>query len=100
MPFTKETAKEAGSLSSRKGIANKTTQEIKEAYQILIENNLDNMTTWLKKIGDENPEKAFDILIKMSDFIVPKLSRQELSIKEGLPKPQRKHFMDFSKPTN
>ena len=97
MPFTTETAKEAGSLSSRKGISNKTTQEIKEAYQVLIENNLDNMSTWLKKIGDENPEKAFDILIKLSDFIVPKLSRQELSIKEGMVKPAPKHFRDFSK---
>ncbi len=80
MPFTTETASNAGKNSSRKGVANKTTSEIKEAYQLLVENNLNNMTAWLEKIGDENPEKAFDILIKMSDFIVPKLSRQEVKI--------------------
>lgn len=82
MPFTSETATKAGKSSSRKGVPNKTTTEIKEAYQKLVEDNLENMTQWLKEIGKDNPEKAFDILIKMSDFIVPKLSRQELKVEQ------------------
>ncbi|MDT0646322.1 hypothetical protein RM545_06435 [Zunongwangia sp. F260] len=90
MPFTKETASKAGSSSSRRGIPNKATSEIRESYKLLIENNLDNMTAWLKSIGKENPEKAFDILIKMSDFIVPKLSRQELKIEQEKLSPEER----------
>lgn len=73
-----------------KGTPNKTTQEIKEAYQILVENNLENMTTWLEKIGEDNPEKAFDLIIKMSDFIVPKLSRQEVKMEKPILSPEER----------
>ena len=90
MPFTSETASKAGKNSSRKGVTNKTTSEIKEAYQLLVEKNLDNMTTWLEKIGKDNPEKAFDLIIKMSDFIVPKLSRQEVKMEKPTLTPEER----------
>lgn len=90
MPFTKETASKAGKNSSRKGVSNKTTSEIKEAYQLLVENNLENMTSWLEKIGKDNPEKAFDLIIKMSDFIVPKLSRQEVKMEKPTLTPEER----------
>ncbi|MCM4161871.1 hypothetical protein FHG64_16025 [Antarcticibacterium flavum] len=90
MPFTSESAREAGSSSTRKGMPNKTTQEIKEAYQLLVENNLENMSAWLQKIGEDNPEKAFDVLIKMSDFVIPKLSRQELKVEQDKLTPEEK----------
>lgn len=90
MPFTQETASNAGKNSSRKGVANKTTSEIKEAYQLLVENNIENMTIWLEKIGKDNPEKAFDLIIKMSDFIVPKLSRQEVKMDKPTLTPEEK----------
>ena len=90
MPFTKETSSKAGKNSSRKGVSNKTTSEIKEAYQLLVENNLENMTSWLEKIGKDNPEKAFDLIIKMSDFIVPKLSRQEVKMEKPTLTPEER----------
>jgi hypothetical protein len=73
-----------------KGTPNKTTSEIKEAYQLLVENNLENMTSWLEQIGRDNPEKAFDLIIKMSDFIVPKLSRQEVKLDKPTLTPEEK----------
>ncbi|MCP9198799.1 hypothetical protein MKO06_02705 [Gramella sp. GC03-9] len=82
MPFNKETASEAGKKSSRLGTRNKSTKEIKEAFQLLIENNLEKMEGWLDKIAKKNPEKAFDMVIKLSDFIVPKLSKQEIKHEE------------------
>jgi len=63
---------------SRKGIPNKTTQEIRNAFQLLLENNLDNMKVWLSDVASEDPERALEIMLKMAEYIVPKLSRTEV----------------------
>ncbi len=78
MAFNKETAKNAGEKSSRKGTPNKQTKEIRDAYRLLIEANLDNMVNWIEKISKDNPEKAIEILIKLSEYVVPKLNRTEI----------------------
>ena len=69
-----------------KGTPNKTTKDIKEAYQLLIENNLDNLTLWLEKVAEKDPEKAIRIINDLSEYVIPKLARQELSgkIKENI----------------
>ncbi len=61
-----------------KGTLNKHTKEIRTAYKLLIENNLDNMTNWINSIAENNPEKALDIIIKLSEYVVPKLNRTEI----------------------
>ena len=63
---------------SRKGVPNKATKEIREAFKLLVEGNLDNMKVWLSDVAEEDPEKALNILLKMSEFVVPKLQRQEI----------------------
>tara|TARA_B100001564_G_C20658897_1_gene680592 strand:- start:375 stop:662 length:288 start_codon:yes stop_codon:yes gene_type:complete len=63
---------------SRKGIPNKTTAEIRNAFQLLVEDNLDNMKVWLSDVAQEDPERALEIILKMSEYIVPKLSRTEV----------------------
>jgi len=63
---------------SRKGIPNKTTAEIRNAFQMLVEDNLDNMKVWLSDVAQEDPERALEIILKMSEYIVPKLSRTEV----------------------
>ena len=62
----------------KKGTANKQTVEIRGAYQLLIENNLGNLKKWIEEIAEENPEKAIDVIIKLSEYVVPKLSRTEV----------------------
>lgn len=62
----------------KKGTPNKNTQEIREAYQRLVEGNLDNMTKWLDTIAEDNPEKAMDMMLKLSEYMIPKLARQEI----------------------
>ena len=74
MPFEKGN-KLAG---SRKGIPNKTTQEIRDAFQLLIENNQDKFQLWLTETAIEEPARALEIILKMSEFIVPKLQRTEV----------------------
>lgn len=66
-----------------KGKPNKTTAEIREAYQKLVEDNLTNMTEWLKQVADQNPERAMDLMLKLSEYMIPKLARQEVTGADG-----------------
>ena len=45
---------------------------------MLVEDNLDNMKVWLSDVAQEDPERALEIILKMSEYIVPKLSRTEV----------------------
>jgi hypothetical protein len=67
------------------GVPNKNTQAIKDAYQLLIENNLDNLKGWLEKIAEKDPEKAIRIISDLSEYIIPKLARKEHVGEDGGP---------------
>ena len=66
-----------------KGSKNKNTQLIREAYQKLTEDNLLNMSQWIQQIAADNPEKAFKLMLEMSEFVLPKLNRTELTGNNG-----------------
>jgi len=66
-----------------KGKPNKSTAEIREAYQKLVEDNLTNMTEWLTQVAAENPEKAMELMLKLSEYMIPKLARQEVTGADG-----------------
>jgi hypothetical protein len=61
------------------GIANKSTNKIREAFQKLIEENLQNMTIWLTQVAADDPKGALDLLNKMAEYTTPKLARVENS---------------------
>jgi len=82
MPFIKG---QSGNPTGRpKGSIDNDTRQIRQAYQMLVEDNLDNLTIWLSKLGDESPEKAFNLMLKMSEYFLPKLSRKEVSTEVSL----------------
>jgi len=62
-----------------KGALNKTTKDIKEAFQMLIEKNLDNLTGWLETIAAKDPEKAIRIINDLSEYVIPKLARTDVT---------------------
>jgi hypothetical protein len=62
-----------------KGIQNQVTKDIKAAYKLLIESNLDNLTDWLKQVATKDPEKAIRILSDLSEYVIPKLARTDLT---------------------
>jgi len=66
-----------------KGKPNKSTAEIRDAYQKLVEDNLTNMTEWLVQVAAENPERAMDLMLKLSEYMIPKLARQEVTGADG-----------------
>ena len=65
------------------GAKNKNTVAIREAYQQLVEFNLENMSTWIAQVAADNPEKAVDLMIKLSEYVIPKLARTEVTGKDG-----------------
>ena len=67
----------------KKGTLNKDTRMIMEAYQKLTEDNLDNMSIWISQVAGDDPAKALDIMIRLSEYIIPKLARTELSGNDG-----------------
>lgn len=66
-----------------KGAGNKVTNKIKEAYQRLMEDNLDNMTEWLGQVAEDDPKEAMMLMLKLSEYVIPKLARQEVVGADG-----------------
>jgi len=65
------------------GTLNGTTKQVKEAFALLLEGNLDNMTGWLQNIAIEDPTKAFDLMIRLSERFVPKLAQTQITDGDG-----------------
>lgn len=63
-----------------KGSLNKATSKTREAFNKLIEDNLDNMSIWLAEVAAEDPKAALDVIAKLSEYIVPKLARTETTL--------------------
>ncbi len=75
--FDKDTAAKAGAKSSRKGVENKATGEIREAFKLLVEKQVPKLDAWVTEIAKKDPAKALGLIVKLSDFIIPRLSRIE-----------------------
>ena len=66
-----------------KGTPNKATAEARQAFKNLVTKNLPQMQKWLDEVALEDPGKAIDLVLKMSEFVLPKLARQELTGLDG-----------------
>ena len=66
-----------------KGATNKITEEIKEAFAMVLENRLPDLNRWLGQVAQEDPAKAIDLMIKLSNRFLPELARTELTGKDG-----------------
>jgi hypothetical protein len=80
MAFTSETAKKAGSLSSRKGTPNKATIEVRESLKSLLEFNIETMQDDLLAL---EPKDRLKVLLELTKFVIPTLKATELTNKEG-----------------
>ena len=66
----KETASMAGKKSTRNGVPNKATTEVRKAFQLLVENNLEQMESDLASL---EPKERLNIIIQLSKFVLPQL---------------------------
>jgi hypothetical protein len=61
----------------KKGSPNKTTTEIRDAFQILIENNLDQLQNDLDYL---EPLARIKILIELAKFILPQMKSIDMNL--------------------
>lgn len=66
-----------------KGSKNKITDEIREAFQMVLENRLPDLERWLLQTASEDPAKAIDLLLKLSNRFLPELNRTEMTGADG-----------------
>lgn len=73
----------AGNPGKPKGATNKVTREFKATVQKLLEDNADNVGTWLVQVAEghgeqkADPAKALELLSKLAEYAAPKLNRTE-----------------------
>lgn len=65
------------------GTPNGVTRETREAFRLLIENNIPKLDGWLQKAAKKNPIAALTLLKDLAEFVIPKLQRTELTGKDG-----------------
>jgi hypothetical protein len=74
MSFEKGHIKKGGRA---KGTPNKTNEEIRQNIHLLIENNLPKIQEWIDQVAKESPNKAIEIVLKLTDYTLPKLKSIE-----------------------
>lgn len=79
MRFTKDNAAHYGSKSSRKGSKNKADTRIKDAFELLLTNNLDKIQ---EDLDEMKGTERVDILIRLAKFILPAPKTIELTTPE------------------
>ena len=58
---------------------NKATAKLREAFTELLEDNIGRLQELLDKVAEKNPQKALELLLKLSEFVLPKLRAIEVS---------------------
>jgi hypothetical protein len=66
-----------------KGAKDKITEEIREQFANLLESQLPDVERWIRQTAQEDPAKAVDLLIKISERFVPKLTQNQLTGADG-----------------
>ena len=85
---------------SRKGIPNKVTSDARAAIALFVEGNIGRLNGWLDEIADNpkmGPAAAFDRLMAVVEYHVPKLARTEMTGEGGGPVKQDR-TVTFVKP--
>lgn len=72
--FNSDTAKAAGSKSSRKGVENKASKDLRQVVKDLLESNAEQLANDFKTLEGKD---RLTIAIKLLDFVIPKLQSQK-----------------------
>ncbi len=62
----------------KKGEINKVTRDVRLAIAMIAEKNAHKLDAWLTRVGKRNPAQAIDLYLRMIEYHIPKLSRQEI----------------------
>ncbi len=62
-----------------KGASNKEAKVIREKFAQLLENKMPEVEAWLDEIREADPSKGFELMLKMMEYVMPKLKAVENS---------------------
>ena len=79
MAFSKED-KTINRNGRPKGTVNKSTEQIRNFYQSFLETNMEKMQQLFDEVAAENPSKAIELILKVSEFVIPKLKAVEVDV--------------------
>ena len=68
-----------GNTGRKAGTPNKATKDIRDAFTLLIENNIDTLQ---KDLDSLEPKERVKLLLDMAQFVVPKLRNVDLKTDE------------------
>lgn len=66
-----------------KGIPNKNTLKIRNAFQMLLEAKADDLKALIDRIEKDDPARALDLMLKLAEYVTPKLARTEMTGLDG-----------------
>lgn len=62
-----------------KDVPNKVTQATREAFQMLVDGQFDNLNAWINSTAQDSPKDAFYMVMDLASFCIPKLKSIEMS---------------------
>lgn len=62
-----------------KDVPNKVTQATREAFQMLVDGQFDNLNDWINDTAQDSPKDAFYMVMDLASFCLPKLKAIEMS---------------------
>ena len=66
-----------------KGSRNHVTKIIEEQFGNVLENKLPDLERWIQQTAQENPAKAADLLMRLSERFLPLIARTEITGADG-----------------
>lgn len=69
----------------KKGEPNKVTVDVRAAFAGLLESNASKLSGWLARVAKDDPGRALDIVTRLAEYHIPKLSRAEVTGENGKP---------------
>lgn len=66
-----------------KGSRNHVTKIIEEQFGNVLENKLPDLERWIMQTAQENPAKAADLLMRLSERFLPLIARTEITGADG-----------------
>lgn len=67
----------------KKGVPNKTTREIREALQYMVEKQLDKLEDAFNKVYEQDPGRFLALYERFCNFVLPKQQSVEISNEKG-----------------
>lgn len=72
-----------GNKGKPKGAISKVTKVNQQFWQLILDGEADNITASLKDVRKDSPTDYLKIILNMTEFVMPKLARTELTGKDG-----------------